>query len=193
MAAEAKPAAPPALPPGPESELLATLQAAFPGAQGKVKRSRRVDVTIPKERLLDAARWLAERTFVHCSSVAGVDRHPKPEMESVCHVWSYEKRMLVSLRVVLPRDNPKVASVTPVWPGANWHEREAWDLLGIVYEGHPNLKRILNPDDWRGHPLRKDEPLPEKKRFLTPHDYEAEIAAEIEARRTQGYLRAAEE
>ncbi|MEM3086530.1 MAG: NADH-quinone oxidoreductase subunit C [Halobacteria archaeon] len=193
MAAEAKPAAPAPAPPGPESELLAALLAAIPGAQGKVKRARRIEVTLPKEQLLDAARWLAERTFVHCSSVVGVDRHPKPEMESVAHAWSYEKRMLVSLRVVLPRDSPRVASVTPVWPGANWHEREAWDLLGIAYEGHPGLRRILNPDDWRGHPLRKDEPLPEKKRFITPHDYEAEVAAEIEARRAQGYLRGAEE
>ncbi len=192
MAAEAKPAAPPP-PPGPESELLADLQAVFLSAQGRVKRARRVEVTVPKEELLHVARWLADRTFVHCSSVVGIDRHPKPEMESVAHAWSYEKRMLVSLRVVLPRDNPSIASVTPVWPGANWHEREAWDLLGIVYEGHPNLKRILNPDDWRGHPLRKDEPLPEKKRFITPHDYEAEVAAEIEARRAQGYLRGAEE
>lgn len=192
MAAEAKPAAAAPPPPGPESEFLASLQAAHPAAQGKVKRARRIDVTVPKESLLDVARWLAERTFIHCSSVAGVDRHPLPEMESVCHVWSYEKRMLVSLRVVLPRDSPKVASVTPVWPGANWHEREAWDLLGIVYEGHPNLRRILNPDDWRGHPLRKDELLPEKKKFITPHDYEAEVAAEIEARRAQGYLRAPE-
>lgn len=192
MAAEAKLAAAPA-PPGPETAFLAELQAAFPPAQGRVKRARRIEVAIPKEKLLDAARWLADRTFVHCSSVVGIDRHPKPEMESVVHAWSYEKRMLVSLRVVLPRDNPKVPSVTPVWPGANWHEREAWDLLGIAYEGHPDLRRILNPDDWRGHPLRKDEPLPEKKRFLTPHDYEAEVAAEIEARRAQGYLRGAEE
>lgn len=193
MAAEAKPATPaPPPPPGPESELLAEFQSAFPGVEGKVKRSRRIEATVPKEKLLDAARWLSERGFIHCSSVVGIDRHPKPEMESVCHAWSYEKRMLFSLRTVVPRNDPKVPSVVPVWPGANYHERESWDLLGIVYEGHPDLRRILNPDDWRGHPLRKDEPLPEKKRFLTPRDYDAEIAREIEARREQGYLRSPE-
>lgn len=64
----------------------------------------------------------------------------------------------VRLQVWLDEGEP-VASVVPVWPTADWHEREAWDLMGIRFEGHPNLERILMPDDWEGHPLRKDYPL----------------------------------
>jgi len=62
----------------------------------------------------------------------------------------------LTLKVLLPRDNPVVPSVERVWRAADWHEREAYDLFGIIFEGHHNLKRILLPEDWEGHPLRKD-------------------------------------
>ncbi len=65
-----------------------------------------------------------------------------------------------AVRVEVDRDDPHVPSVTEVWPGADWHEREAFDLLGIVFEGHPDLRRILCPEDWEGHPLRKDYEFP---------------------------------
>jgi NADH-quinone oxidoreductase subunit C len=72
----------------------------------------------------------------------------------------WRERCAIAIRVRLPRDNPRVASVSEVWPAANWHEREAFDLLGVIFEGHPDLRRILCCDDWVGHPLRRDYEFP---------------------------------
>lgn len=77
-------------------------------------------------------------------------------MEVYVHLFSYGKKQSVAVKVKLDREAPQVESVTPLWKGADWPEREAYDLLGIVFKGHPNLSRILMPDDWIGHPLRKD-------------------------------------
>ncbi|WP_235438272.1 NADH-quinone oxidoreductase subunit C, partial [Bacillus cereus] len=77
-------------------------------------------------------------------------------MEVYVHLFSYGKKQSVAVKVKLDREAPQVESVTVLWKGADWPEREAYDLLGIVFKGHPNLSRILMPDDWVGHPLRKD-------------------------------------
>ena len=77
-------------------------------------------------------------------------------MEVYVHLFSYGKKQSVAVKVKLDREEPQVESVTALWKGADWPEREAYDLLGIVFKGHPNLSRILMPDDWIGHPLRKD-------------------------------------
>ncbi|CUB09022.1 NAD(P)H-quinone oxidoreductase subunit J [Bacillus cereus] len=77
-------------------------------------------------------------------------------MEVYVHLFSYGKKQSVAVKVRLDREAPQVESVTSLWKGADWPEREAYDLLGIVFKGHPNLSRILMPDDWIGHPLRKD-------------------------------------
>ncbi|WP_448162892.1 NADH-quinone oxidoreductase subunit C [Bacillus mobilis] len=84
-------------------------------------------------------------------------------MEVYVHLFSYGKKQSVAVKVKLDREEPQVESVTAFWKGADWPEREAYDLLGIVFKGHPNLSRILMPDDWIGHPLRKD---------YEPHDVE---------------------
>ncbi len=73
-------------------------------------------------------------------------------------LWT--ERQAFAVKVVVPRSDPRIPSVADVWPAAEWHEREAYDLMGIVFEGHPNLRRILCPDDWTGHPLRKDYEFP---------------------------------
>ncbi|PIE95403.1 NADH-quinone oxidoreductase subunit C [Bacillus fungorum] len=84
-------------------------------------------------------------------------------MEVYVHLFSYGKKQSVAVKVKLDREAPQVESVTALWKGADWPEREAYDLLGIVFKGHPNLSRILMPDDWVGHPLRKDyEPYDEE-------------------------------
>jgi NADH-quinone oxidoreductase subunit C len=89
-------------------------------------------------------------------SISGVD-YPKDEkLASVYHLFSYKHLHKLVLKVELPRSEPRVPSVEKVWPAANWHERETYDLLGIIYEGHSDFRRILLPDDWVGHPLRKD-------------------------------------
>ncbi|MCU5459124.1 NADH-quinone oxidoreductase subunit C [Bacillus cereus] len=84
-------------------------------------------------------------------------------MEVYVHLFSYGKKQSVAVKVKLDREEPRVESVTAFWKGADWPEREAYDLLGIVFKGHPNLSRILMPDDWIGYPLRKD---------YEPHDVE---------------------
>ena len=97
--------------------------------------------------------------FNYLSDVTALDHYPnEPRFEAVYHLYSIETRQRLRLKVRLPGDNPRVASVVPVWPGANAFEREVYDLFGIYFEGHPDLRRILMPEDWEGHPLRKDYP-----------------------------------
>jgi NADH-quinone oxidoreductase subunit C len=89
-----------------------------------------------------------------------VDRFPmEPRFELNYHLVSIPLRQKVRLRVRLSGDDPVVDSLVPVWPGANWLEREIFDLMGIRFADHPDLRRILLPDDWEGHPLRKDYPV----------------------------------
>src|SRR5207249_911335 len=91
----------------------------------------------------------------------------EPHLEVIYHFSSFTKRHRFVLKLVLPRWKdgkegalPEVPSVTDVWPAADWHERETYDLVGVQFVGHPNLKRILLSDDWEGHPLRKDYVFP---------------------------------
>ena len=86
--------------------------------------------------------------------VAGVDR--RTAFESVYHVYSWKTNTWIELHVEVPKGKPEVDTVCDIWPAADWHEREAWDMVGIKYLGHPDLRRILLKDDFIGHPLRKD-------------------------------------
>jgi NADH-quinone oxidoreductase subunit C len=119
-------------------------------------------VLVPREHLLGAAEYLAtDRSlgFSFLSDITCVDRFPlEPRFEINYHLLAIERRDRLRLKVKLPGPDPVVHSVTPLWPGANWHEREIFDLFGIQFEGHPDLRRILMPEDWEGYPLRKDYP-----------------------------------
>lgn len=119
-------------------------------------------VVVPRQHLLASAEFLANEPslrYTFLSDLSPVDRFPlEPRFEVNYHLLSMEYRRRLRLKVKLSGNDPVVHSVTPVWPGANWHEREAFDLFGIRFEGHPDLRRILMPDDWEGHPLRKDYP-----------------------------------
>jgi len=89
-----------------------------------------------------------------------VDWFPSsPRLQVSYHILSHSYKERIRLRVMLPAEDPTVETVTSVWPGANYYEREVFDLFGINFEGHPNLRRIMMPDDWAGHPLRKDYPV----------------------------------
>lgn len=95
--------------------------------------------------------------FDMLSCLTALDNGPEAgTMEVVYNLYSIPFDTHLMLRVVIPRDKPEVPSVTPVYRTANWHEREAYDLFGIRFTGHPDLRRILLPADWEGHPLRKD-------------------------------------
>ncbi len=91
-----------------------------------------------------------------CLSAVDYPKETPPRMEVVYHLLSYAHGHTFALKVHLPRENPAVATVEAIWGVANWHEREAYDLFGIAFLGHGDLRRILLPDDWIGHPLRKD-------------------------------------
>jgi NADH/F420H2 dehydrogenase subunit C len=115
-----------------------------------VARCAPADLRVTAWRLKDHA----EIAYETLNWIAGVDR--RTSFESIYHLYSWKTNTWLELRVDLPRAKPEVSSVADVWPAADWHEREAWDMLGIVYTGHPDLRRILLKDDFVGHPLRKD-------------------------------------
>jgi len=94
------------------------------------------------------------------SDITAVDWYPsEPRFEVVYHLLSIPRRARVRLKVRLASDDVRVESVTSVWPAANYFEREIFDLFGVHFDGHPYLRRIMMPDDWQGHPLRKDYPV----------------------------------
>ncbi len=125
-----------------------------------VKRERRLYITIKGEDISGVAKTLIGMGFEHLSSISGVEYEDR--MECVYHIWSYSVGELLTVKAVIPKDDPKIDSLTPIWKSADWHERETYDLMGIVFDGHPDLKRILLADDFKGHPLRKDFKLVEK-------------------------------
>ena len=140
---------------------IAELQAAFEGASFSsfAPRSGPVqDVAeVPREILVafvSAARELGFRMFVDLCAVDYLRRDPR--FEVVITLLSLEAASRIRIRVPVPGYEPTVPSITSVYPGANFYEREAYDLFGIDFPGHPDLSRILLPDDWEGHPLRKD-------------------------------------
>lgn len=123
-------------------------------------------VKIRPEHLKAVARLLKEEMGMDMLlSISGVD-YPA-NITVVYHIFSIKNNRSIVLKVDLPRDNPRVDTVEDVWKAANWHERETYDLFGVVFEGHPDLRRILLPDDWEGHPLRKDYKYPPTYHGLT--------------------------
>jgi NADH-quinone oxidoreductase subunit C len=101
-----------------------------------------------------------DQKFTRLSTVTAVDRYPgEPRFEVVYHLHSVERNQRVRVKCRLPGNEPVIESVTSVWRSANWYEREVFDLFGIRFENHPDLRRIMLPDDWEGHPLRKNYPV----------------------------------
>jgi NADH-quinone oxidoreductase subunit C len=127
-------------------------------------REFRSEITlfIRRDRLRSACEFLRDAPglrFRYLSDLTAVDLYPsEPRFEVVYHLLALEPYQRLRLKVRLSGDNPRVESVVPIWPGANAFEREVFDLFGIQFDGHPFLRRILMPDDWEGHPLRKDYP-----------------------------------
>jgi NADH-quinone oxidoreductase subunit C len=112
---------------------------------------------LAREKLKDVARRLKahkDLAYETLNWIAGVDLGS--QLESVYHVYSWRTNTWIELHVPVPKSKPEVDTVTDVWPAADWHERESWDMMGIRYVGHPDLRRILLKDDFVGHPLRKD-------------------------------------
>jgi NADH-quinone oxidoreductase subunit C len=165
--------------------LVATLQAAVPEAQ--VERAPSLDlqttVYVSRDHLPAVTLALRDRpelAFEFLAELTAVDFWPKePRFELVYILVSIAHRLRLRMKVRLPAGDPHVPTACGVWPAANWLEREVWDLFGIAFDGHPDPRRLLMPEDWQGFPLRKDHPVQIR---MTPTSGEALQVTEEEFR-----------
>ena len=121
-----------------------------------------VSLLLPLENVLAACQALRDRFgFNFLETVTAVDYWPEqqPRFHIVYQLYSMADHLRLGLRVTVPAEKPQVHTIETVYPNANWYEREIWDMFGVRFEGHSDLRRILMPEDWEGHPLRKDYPL----------------------------------
>jgi NAD(P)H-quinone oxidoreductase subunit J len=129
-------------------------------------------IKVEPEFLIPLATALYAYGFNYLQCQGGYDCGPGKELVSFYHLIKVsdnaDRPEEVRIKVFLPRDNPRVSSVYWIWKAADWQERETYDMYGIIYEGHPNLKRLLMPEDWEGWPLRKD--------YISPDFYEIQDA-----------------
>ena len=142
------------------------LKAKYPEAviNGKTFRGE-LTININKDYIQRVAEFLCEdkeTAFDYLSDLCGVDLSRldgSSNFEVVYHLYSMELNHRLRLKVKIPASKPRIDTVINVWKTADWHEREAYDMFGIIFNGHPNLQRILTPEGFHGHPLRKDYPL----------------------------------
>jgi len=154
-----------------EANAVDQLQEKFPEIS-LVRESARDDIPtawIPSEQLREAMQFLktgVEQPYAMLYDLTGIDERarvnrngqPPSDVTVVYHLLSFERNQFTRLKVALRGDEPSLPSITPIWPAANWYEREVWDMFGVRFDGHPHLERLLMPKTWVGHPLRKDHP-----------------------------------
>ena len=145
-------------------EILTALQEKFPAAAFEAKIDGVIDpcITVPRDSIREIASFLrdeAKLAFDSLMCLSGID-YTGGKLGVVYHLHSLKWNHKIVLKVVVQADDPHCPSVEGIWQTANWHEREAFDMFGIVFDGHPDLRRILMPDDWEGYPLRKDFQVP---------------------------------
>ncbi|HEV8343143.1 MAG TPA: NADH-quinone oxidoreductase subunit C [Candidatus Binatia bacterium] len=141
-------------------EIFAKTERQFPGKVSGFKG----DVFDPyfqvdSQSIVEVCRYLRdepELKFEILSDLTAVDVPKENKIQVVYHLFSYAQRHQIVLKVDLPREQPRISTVENVWKAANWFEREVFDLFGVDFEGHSDLRRIMLPEDWVGHPLRKD-------------------------------------
>jgi len=143
---------------------LDAIREQFGGAIGEVTVFRdETSLTVDREAIVPFCEFLRDEetlAFDFLSDLCGVDRHPaSPRFLVVYHLFSPRHGHRLRVKVPLGGEDPIIDSVVPVWETADWHERECFDLFGIRFRNHPDLRRILLPEDFDGHPLRKDFPL----------------------------------
>jgi NADH-quinone oxidoreductase subunit C len=145
------------------------LKTRFPDAikETKMEGQHRIFVEFEKDKLLEIAKFmLAELGFDHVKGIAGIDYPTQKRIEVLYFTGSYSRNdiedLIVVLKTKLPRDNPTIASVTSVWESAHFHERETYEMFGVKFEGHPDLRKLLTMDNWEGPPpMLKDIKFPE--------------------------------
>ncbi len=141
--------------------IYAKLEQKFPGKVGNFRAEVfDPDLNVDARSVVDVCRYLRddpELAFEVLSDETALDLPKEDKLQVVYHLYSYSKRHQIVLKADLPRaGTPAIATVEGVWKAANWLEREIFDLFGIIFEGHTDLRRIMLPEDWVGHPLRKD-------------------------------------
>jgi NADH-quinone oxidoreductase subunit C len=145
--------------------LIASLQDAVPGAHFELVPSADLHTTVYVSRdevpaIVRALRDRSELAFNFLAEITAVDFWPRePRYELVYILVSIPNKLRLRLKVRLDANDARVATVSEVWPAANWLEREVWDLFGITFDNHPDPRRLLMPEDWEGYPLRKDYPV----------------------------------
>jgi NADH-quinone oxidoreductase subunit C len=117
-------------------------------------------ITVLRENIVAAAKAVQQAGYEFLEDVTAVDWYPsEPRFQITYHILSMSRKERLRLIVRLDGESPAIDTITPVWPSANFYEREVFDLFGVHFGGHPNLRRIMMPEDWNGHPLRKDYPV----------------------------------
>jgi NADH-quinone oxidoreductase subunit C len=145
----------------PEHPALKAILAWSPDALTDARFDRNeLTLTIAANQIRAAAATVQAAGYNFFEDMTAVDWFPSsPRFQLSYHILSHTYKEHIRLRVLVEEQYPSVESITPVWPSANYYEREVFDLFGLRFEGHPNLRRIMMPDDWVGHPLRKDYPV----------------------------------
>ena len=164
------------------TDLLDELRTLLPGVT--LERAASIDqqtIGVPADSIVEVCRALRDRRgFIFLADITAVDWWPRePRFEVVYHLASAGDRLRVKVRVA--GSAARVPTIQSVWPAANWLEREVWDLFGVIFEGHGDLRRLLMPEDWEGHPLRKDFPVQIR---LKPRSMEPLQVSEEEFRRS---------
>lgn len=145
-----------------QNPVVAAVSQRFPGAVLEASSDLgELSIVVDPAKIVDICRSLKkDEKFIRLSSVTAVDWIPRePRFDVVYHMQSFERKLWLRVKARVSGNQPEIDSVFPVWKGSDWYEREVFDLFGIVFRGHPNMKRIMLPDDWQGHPLRKDFPV----------------------------------
>lgn len=145
----------------PEHPAVKAILAWNPQALTDAKFDRNeLTLTIAAEEIRTAAEAVQAAGYNFFEDMTAVDWFPSaPRFQLSYHILSHSYKEHIRLRVLLDEASPSIETITTVWPSANFYEREVFDLFGINFAGHPNLRRIMLPDDWQGHPLRKDYPV----------------------------------
>jgi len=182
--------------------IIEALSRAFPGSAGRIEAVESRDgmptIVVPREILVETAQALRDDPalrFAVLADIVPVDYHPREPRYEILYMLvclgtsgfgDAPKRLRMKVRV--PNEDPRVPTVSGVWAAANWAEREGYDLFGLHFDGHPDLRRILMPDDWEGFPMRKDYPVQIKEPVKTYEPLqlsEEEFVANLEASRSR--------
>jgi NADH-quinone oxidoreductase subunit C len=144
-----------------QNRAVASLQTSLPESILDAKFDRNeLTLTISRDQIREAAAVVQQAGYNFLEDVTCVDWYPsEPRFHVVYHILSHKLKECVRLVATVESIDASIDSITPIWPSANFYEREVWDLFGVRFNGHPNLRRIMMPEEWNGHPLRKDYPV----------------------------------